>query len=122
MDDFFSNLYRLATDYFAVLVILYWLALARPKKILLYIAIALACICITSFVSYSEFYTDWLVRWFLEPLKLLPSLVDYKNAEDFLPELRDAYSRGFFLAFSLLMSSLILYLPLKKLGKISGTG
>lgn len=122
MDDFFSNLYWLATDYFAVLIVLYWLALFHPKKILLYIAIALACVCITSFIGYPDFYIDWLVRWFLEPFNLLPSIEGYENAEGFLPELHMAFSRGFFLAFALFSSFLILLLPILKLGRIKGPG
>ena len=117
MDEFLSDLYRLATDYFAVLIVLYWLALVQPKKILLYIAIALACICIISFIGYPEFYLGW-ARRFLDLFNLLPSIQSAGVAEDSLPEIQEAFVRGFYLALALVASPLILWLPIQKLGAI----
>ena len=115
MELFLSALTQLAADNFAVLIFLYWLALYQPKKILLYIALALAVICTSSFFVHPEVYVEWLVRWILDPLKLLPTKETYGFSVDCLPAARGAVSRGYFKAWAFVVVLYMLIHPYVRL-------
>ena len=109
-----EHLGQLATNNFFVLIILYLLALFQPRKTLLYIALVLACICITSFIGYPKFYLDYLYD-FLTWGNFMPDIELFNIPDDYLPDIHQAFARGAYFSLAVVASFYMVLHPLFKL-------
>lgn len=99
MEDFFSEIQRLAADNLFLLLGLYGLALFRPRKILLVIAFVLACVCATSLYGYPDVYLDNLFS-VLTSAHLMPDIEIFAIPDDYLPDVHRAFTRGAYLSLA----------------------
>lgn len=114
MDDFFRNFTNITDNYLVVLIILYLLALLQPRKLLLYSALLLACLCIPSFMGYPESLMG-ISRAFVESLRFQPSIEIFNIPDQYLPELHEAFARGFCLCLTLVIIVSMFCLPIRQL-------
>lgn len=117
MDNILSQTITLISEHLWVALLLYWLALVQPARVLQVISFVLACCIISTFFGYPELYMRW-VHGLLSYTRFMPDVVDYDLQPQHLQALDKAYARGFYLAATTILSGFMLYLPIRRMGSV----
>lgn len=121
MDSLITAIAATAYSYFWLALVLYFLALWQPNRVLLWCALGLAIALVFSFFGYPSGYLA-ISHGLLDWLHLHPEAGDFDLPERYLPEVLKAFTRGFFLGLASVFALLGIAIPLVRLRSARGGG
>ena len=116
MENVLNNLLSSVGEYPLIVLLLYLLAVLQPSRILLFVALFLACGIISSFIGYPQVYLQWF-DWVLTGLNLLPAAGAELPAQ-YLSEVHKAFIKGVYVATAVISGFFMVFIPVRKLRKV----